>query len=489
MSAIITTKFRYQNANTLVQGLNGSLDDVYYLFIGRSFSWTSDSSPPTPDDTQYQEFDAQQNIFALKKLAATNVSRAIPRYNWISGSTYSEYDDQDSALSTKQYFVVTDELSVYKCIKAGSGGSSIKPTGSSTSIGSVLADGYQWKYMYTLSGSDVAKFNTASFIAVKTLETDDDSVQWDVQQAALPGAIHRIKITSGGSGYTTKPTVTISGDGEDCTVVAADVTISGGAVTEILINPARCGHGYTNATVSFSGGTTGTPATARAIISPKGGHGADAVSELGAFYVMVDVQLVADEGSGDFVVDNDFRQIGLIANPYETNSGAVALMGRWVTGTEYTTGDVVYYDGMSYVASSDHTAAATFAEDVATYWDAAAVANSATLNALTVITYSNLVGTLAKDQDVIGLTSTATGWVDSIDTDNSKIKFHQNATSGFKSFEVGETITVGAATATIDSIEAPEYVPMSGKLVYLENLSPVNRNISQTEDIKLVLEL
>jgi hypothetical protein len=489
MSAIITTKFRYQNANTLVQGLNGTLDDVYYLFIGRSFAWTSDSSPPTPDDSQYHEYDAQQNILALKKLAATNVTRAIPRYNWISGSTYSEYDDRDSALSTKQYFVVTDELSVYKCIKAGSGGSSIKPTGSSTSIGSVLADGYQWKYMYTLSGSDVAKFNTASFIAVKTLETDDDSVQWDVQQAALPGAIHRIKITSGGSGYTTKPTVTITGDGEGCTVIAADVTISGGAVTEILVNSARCGHGYSNATVSLSGGTSGTPATARAVISPPGGHGADAVGELGSFYVMVDVQLVADEGSGDFLVDNDFRQIGLVANPYETDSGSLSLLGKWVTGTEYVTGDTVYVDGMSYVANNDHTAAATFAADLPVYWDPATVANSATLNALTTITYSGLVGTLAKDQNVTGSTSTAVGYVDSIDTGDLTIKFHQNSTTGYKSFEVGETITIGTATATIDSITAPEYVPVSGKLVYVENLSPVNRNISQTEDIKLVLEL
>lgn len=489
MSAIITTKFRYQNANTLLQGLTGSLDDIYYLFIGRSFSWPSDSAPPIADDSQYHEYDAQQNILALKKLASTNVTRAIPRYNWISGSTYSEYDDQDSLLSTKQYFVVTDELSVYKCIKAGSGGSSIKPSGSSTSIGSILADGYQWKYMYTLSGSDVAKFNTASFIAVKTLTVDDDSVQWDVQQSALSGAIHRIKIINGGSGYTTKPTVTITGDGQDCTVIAADVTISGGAVTEILVNSARCGHGYTNATVTLSGGTSGTPATARAIISPKGGHGADAVSELGSFYVMVDVQLVADEGSGDFLVDNDFRQIGLVANPYETDSGALSLMGAWVTGTEYVTGDVVYYDNMSYVANADHTAGATFDGDVATYWDAAAIANSATLNALTTITYSSLVGTLAKDQNVTGSTSTAVGYVDSIDTGDLTIKFHQNATTGYKSFEMGETITVGTATATIDSITPPEYVPISGRLVYLENLSPVNRNISQTEDIKLVLEL
>lgn len=488
MAAIITTKFRYKNAANLLSALSGAGSDKYYLFIGRSFSWPSDSSPPVPSDTQSTEYDAQCNVLALKKLAATNLTRAIPRYNWISGEPYSEYDDQDSALGTKQYYVVTDELSVYKCIKAGPSGSLIKPTGSSTGIGNILADGYQWKYMYTLSGADVAKFNTSSFISVKTLEADDDSVQWDVQQAAIPGGIHRIKVTNGGSGYsTTKPTVTISGDGVGATVVAANVTISGGAVTEIIVTDP--GHGYSNATVTISGGTTGVNATARAIISPKGGHGSNPMDELGAFYVMVDVQLVADEGSGDFLVDNDFRQVGLIVNPREVSNITGAFKGNWATATSYVTGDVVKYNSVTYVCSADHTSDTSTPIVATGYWTASAVATSSTLNALSTINYTSLVGTLAKDQTVTGGTSAAVGYVDSIDTSNNKIKFHQNNTTGFKNFQVGESITVGAATAIITAIHSPEYEPMSGNLVYVENLAPVNRNISQTEDVKLVLEL
>lgn len=488
MAAIITTKFRYKNAENLLSALSGAGSDNYYLFIGRSFAWPSDSSPPAPTDTQFGEFDAQANVLALKKLAATNLTRAIPRYNWISGETYSEYDDQDSALSTKQYYVVTDELSVYKCIKAGPSGSLIKPTGSSTAIGNILADGYQWKYMYTLSGADVAKFNTSSFIAVKTLAADDDSVQWDVQQASIPGGIHRIKVTNGGSGYsTTKPTVTISGDGQDCTVVAANVTISGGQVTEIAIN--NPGHGYTNATVTITGGTSGTNATARAIISPKGGHGSNPVDELGAFYVMVDVQLVADEGSGDFLVDNDFRQIGLIANPKQVSDITGSFLGTWQTAQSYVVGDVVKYDNVTYVCAADHTSDVLATDIAALYWTESAVAISSTLNALHTITYTSLVGTMAKDTNVVGSTSTAVGYVDSVDAANNKIKFHQNSTTGFKTFVVGEPITVGSATAVISAVQSPEYEPMSGQLVYVENLGPVNRNISQTEDIKLVLEL
>jgi hypothetical protein len=487
MAAIITTKFRYKNAANLLSALSGTGTDKYYLFIGRSFPWPSDSSPPSPADTQFGEYDTQSNILALKKLAATNLTRAIPRYNWISGEAYSEYDDQDSALSTKQYYVVTDELSVYKCIKAGPGGSLIKPTGSSTGIGNILADGYQWKYMYTLSGASVAKFNTSSFIAVETLEADDDSIQWDVQQAAIPGGIHRIKILSGGNGYTTKPTVTITGDGQDCTVVAAGVTIAGGAVTEVLIN--NPGMNYTRATVSFSGGTSGTVATARAIISPKGGHGSNPVDELGAFYVMADVQLVADEGSGDFLVDNDFRQIGIVVNPKEVTDASGDFKGTWATAISYTAGDVVNYNNTIYTCDTNHTSDVFATDLIANYWIASDVATSSTLNALSYVTYTSLVGTLSKDTTMIGATSAATAYVDSVETSASKIKFHQNSTTGFKNFQVGESITIGSATAVIASIHTAEYEPMSGQLVYVENLAPVNRNISQTEDIKLVLEL
>ena len=48
---------------------------------------------------------------------------------------------------------------------------------------------------------------------------------------------------------------------------------------------------------------------------PEGGHGADAVVELGAFRVMINAKLSYDEGAGDFPIDNDYRRIGLVTNP------------------------------------------------------------------------------------------------------------------------------------------------------------------------------
>lgn len=443
MSAIITTKFRYQTAANLINALGGNGTqgaESYYVFIGRTFAWpVSDSNPTVPQDRFLDENDAKQNIVALKKVSSTYVSNVAPRYNWISGTTYAEYDDEDFALNSKQYYVLTDDLNVYKCIKAGGGASVIKPTGTSPQMSAIGADGYQWKYMYTLTGADVNKFLTSAFFSAKKLTVDDSSLQWPVQQAAVDGAIYRIRVTSGGSGYQSKPTVTIVGNGTGCTVLPAGITLVNGVVTEILIDPTLCGTGYRFAKVVISGGNPTTPATARAVISPIGGHGSDPIKELPAYYVMIDSQLAADEGSGDFIIDNDFRQIGIMRNPIDTGTG---LIGQQLT-----------------------------------------------YSALTTLTHQAVTGAaFTKDAQVIGQTSGAIAFIDSIES-TTKIKIHQNTTTGFTPFVAGETIQVGTSTAVLSTIQTPEVNVNTGEVVYIENLTPVNRNISQTEDIKLVLEL
>ncbi|HHG0671505.1 TPA: hypothetical protein ACPUGK_003050 [Klebsiella pneumoniae] len=80
------------------------------------------------------------------------------------------------------------------------------------------------------------------------------------------GRLQSISVTAGGSGYTTAPTVTISGGGG--TGALATATVSGGAVTKISV--LYKGFGYTTApTVTISGGG-GTGATAAGTVSSGG---------------------------------------------------------------------------------------------------------------------------------------------------------------------------------------------------------------------------
>ena len=49
---------------------------------------------------------------------------------------------------------------------------------------------------------------------------------------------------------------------------------------------------------------------------PEGGHGSDHETELNGKRVMTNIRLTYSEGSGDFPVDNDFRRIGIVADPF-----------------------------------------------------------------------------------------------------------------------------------------------------------------------------
>ena len=429
MVAIVTKEIRVQNAANFISDVG---TNSMYLFIGRSQQWpSSDTAVATPVDQELDKQTAHQRMIAAKKMATGDLSHAVPRYNWVSGNTYPAYDSTGNLAGT-QYYVLTDELKCYKCIIAGPGASVNKPTG--TTVNNIEADqgdGYRWKYLFTLSGVDATKFLTSAYMPVKTLASDDGSLQFQVQSNADAGAIHRVVVTAGGSNYTSAPTVTISGDGTNATATA---TITGDAVTAVTITDN--GGGYENAVITFSGGG-GAGAAARPVMSPKGGHGSDPVNELSAFFVMTNIRLDGAEGSGDFPIDNDYRQIGIIRNPFNHGTTTIA------TGN--------------------------------------------TMNANKSLSLSSVSGTFAADEVITGGTSGAQAYIDSVD--GTTIRYHQDASTGFGVFQASESLSAaGGASATVTSLGNPEIDKHSGQVMYLENRSAISRATAQIEDIKLVIE-
>ena len=68
---------------------------------------------------------------------------------------------------------------------------------------------------------------------------------------------------------------------------------------------------------------SGTGGAITVIISPKEGHGNDAVAELGGHFVMTSTTITQAEGD-DFTVANDFRQVGLVVDPTTFGTSSVA---------------------------------------------------------------------------------------------------------------------------------------------------------------------
>ena len=278
MAAIITEKFRTHSAKQFIEDFGESASSTY-MFIGRSFPWTDDTSPPSPSNSTGEEYDAYSDMVALKKVSSADVTHSITRENWTSGTTYDEYDHTISATNTSsgtsatniydsKFYVITDEFHVYKCIRTGRAdagstvASTVKPVGTSATAlvetndtGAGSGRGYLWKYMYTVSAADTIKFVTTDFMPVKTIgaktalggTADDSSAQWDVENNGIDGGILHVKVNSGGAGYTTGNHTgkVINGDGSSgtCTIhVNASNAISHITVT-------ASGTGYRRASI------------------------------------------------------------------------------------------------------------------------------------------------------------------------------------------------------------------------------------------------
>ena len=84
--------------------LNNSLRTLENHFLNlhvhrKVFPWTDDTSPLTPNSVG-ENMDAFSDMVALKKVSSADVTHAISRKNWTSGTTYDEYDHTISATNT-----------------------------------------------------------------------------------------------------------------------------------------------------------------------------------------------------------------------------------------------------------------------------------------------------------------------------------------------------------------------------------------------------
>lgn len=159
--------------------------------------------------------------------------------------------------------------------------------------------------MVDLDIGNTPNFSKASVILDFGIGTIDTK-QSNVELLAVDGSIEVIKVDNSGYGYTANTVITVDGDGVG---FECEPVIVGGQITSVIVtNPGR-GYSFANITANI-----GSTAVLRAIISPKGGHGKDAVSELYARTLMLYTRLV-DEKNKNVAITNDFRQITILKNP------------------------------------------------------------------------------------------------------------------------------------------------------------------------------
>jgi hypothetical protein len=137
---------------------------------------------------------------------------------------------------------------------------------------------------------------------------DVNTLQANVELLAIPGAIEAMKVVNHGSGYG-YASLNVLGDGTGATATAV---CSGGKIVSVNItNPGR-DYTWTDIQITGSPGNDGL-ASIRAIMSPVGGHGSNAIDELNANSIVFYTSISRDKNQG-IEINNDYRKVGLVRN-------------------------------------------------------------------------------------------------------------------------------------------------------------------------------
>jgi len=322
MSTIITTNFSTEVAqqfyNLMDVGANDYLPEerksYLYCAVGRELPWNEGVEiEPTPGQATRDFISYFDQSVVARRLTLNNISFVIRRINWIQNTVYSKYGCTICPINSN-FYVLNSKKQVFKCLdNRNSAPSTYEPeiSLSTTSLEEpyfITADGYKWKYMYSITTAQQEKYLTETWMPV--------SVNRFVNSAAVNRSIDIVTITNTGNNYVNGPLqgiISVNGDGAGAVLKA---NVIGGRITDIIIQDR--GLGYTKANLFFTdvAGGIGTDASASVVLSPQNGHGYNPVQELYANTIMFNVDFDGSE-SDVYPTENDFRLIYLIKNPYK----------------------------------------------------------------------------------------------------------------------------------------------------------------------------
>ena len=171
----------------------------------------------------------------------------------------------------------------------------------------ILDPGYGYTDAQLVVETGPSDTGSGANITLNLSSGDLNTQQANVELLAVDGALSWIVIDEAGTGYSTAPTLSITGDGSGATATAT--VNANGEIDFVTIT--NYGSGYTFANITVTG--SGSGASLRAIMSPSGGHGSDMPRELCANTVAFYGAFEQEEIDG-FEISNDYRQIGIIKN-------------------------------------------------------------------------------------------------------------------------------------------------------------------------------
>ena len=546
MSAIVTDQFRINNAGNFLGDVNNS-ENSYYVFVGLSnpsttvsskafgrnannTKWNNDTTRKKPvDNFNYLNHIKDTMVFG-KKITSDNVRRVIRKVQWTKENRYDmyrhDYSDENLSLTGKtarlydsDFYVINKDFNVYICIDNGSSG--INTTGNRSLNEPTLTglepfratgssdDGYRWKYLFTVSPSDIIKFDATEFIPLpNNWSTTEDANIVNVRDNGNSdinnNQIKKVYIDKQGSGYGDAGAggrefnIVGDGSGGKAIVTVGDDT----KINDVQVSVG--GKGYTYGLIDLSSINTSTSTKAKLIpiIPPSKGHGYDIYKELGADRVLVYARF--DDSSKDFPIDTKFAQIGIVKNPTSIGSTSVFQQSQYssvsslyinsYTSDNIQVGDLITQDVKNvanakvkgYVVSFDiisndptnKIAVLKYYRDRSLYYDSSPSGDEQDQTDTTgidkIADINGHIYDFTNDEDLTVGASAIT-----LKVDNNFTGITTNPT-GTKIIDLGVEFKNGLAQSEINN--------QSGDIIYLDNRQLITRDSRQKEDIKVILE-
>jgi hypothetical protein len=536
MAAIITDDFRKQNAGRLYTDIldstnNNSPKLQYYVGIGKSEPWDNDVNnrdennglfvPPVPANSILERQDAKNNLISLAQVnQTTGAYRLIPKVTWSAGQKYQVYDKSNpECFNTVGEFNPCYALNeadniVYICLGNNNGGfTSTTITNSNASVApyeylaqNTSGDNYIWAACFKVDTTSNNKYaNARGFISIQTTKATGNpssaSTNAGKLRARTGGLLYGFRIKNGGTGYTVASGTIVGSTRGSVHQSPSEITerqlpITKDSTGKIIgytwnltdatsgTNPFQGDTGILEASVGFDD-AAGSGADIIPLIAPSNGFGFDPLDDLPSYYVGVYAEFsqemdsdgvndstFGDSNTDDAIINIDYRQISLIKGPER-----IGNIGGDSSATAMNTLKTIKLGASHGLTES-------------------------TLNA-----GLNLQDGVYMEQDDNGGDSQIKprAWVDYIHENSTDrvLFYHQNshpkinlkpiipnANSDIKFYSSSGTL-IDTLTAT--NYEAntvfPEYKIDTGNVLFVENRQPITRSSSQTEEVRLIIQL
>jgi hypothetical protein len=474
----------------------------YYVFAGRYYDWDDNNAPPlTTLSVQAADFDVRRDILFGKRITSGDIAKLIRKNQWSSNTVYDYYDHREPDLLASDFFVLNSANNVYKCLFNNDGEPS---TAEPSYIGTntvETADGYIWKYMYSMEGSAATKFANETMIPI--------TANTVVQNAAVGGTIEVVIVDDGGSGYQVYNTGTIQTVVSNTVFRVADTASSinniyttgaiyidtgtgAGSISEITQYTSNSSGKFVTVANTLSLDLTSTYVISPRVLIDGDGTGVVAYSTVNTLSEKVDRIFVQNVGS-NYTLAN----VSIIANTVHGTGAAATAIISPIRGHGFDPANELGATDFVVAVDFDGTEANTIPSSIQ-FGQAGiirAVEKFANTDLYTNTTFNHTVSfdtayvagvSFSQDETIVGLVSGATAKVINSDMDVCKVFMISNTV-----FTNGESVLSSntGIQATITNVTARDINKLSGEILYYTNFSPFTRQAISTETVKLIIRV